>query len=58
VNREFLIIEGPSMGNPKVAIVASFIALVFILIVAFLPSSKTGITASVQDASPAETKSK
>jgi hypothetical protein len=35
------------MGNPKSTIVAHFLAVVFILVVAFHSSSKTLITASV-----------
>jgi hypothetical protein len=35
------------MGNPKIAAVAYFLAVGFILVVAFYSSSKTLITASV-----------
>jgi hypothetical protein len=38
---------GLSMGNPKIAAVAYFLAVGFILVVAFYSSSKTLITASV-----------
>jgi hypothetical protein len=44
--------EGLSMGNPRISIVAYFLAVGFVLVVAFHSTSKTLLTASAPAVTP------